>query len=188
MQPRIPPIEPPYEPETAEMLRKWMPPNSPLEPLRIFRTLTVHQELSGRMRVLGAGILGSKTIDPRERELLILRTCARAGAAYEWGVHAAAFGDAVGLSEETLDATWDKGPEAFTANDALMIRLADELHETAAVSDELWEELSVDRDHPGIVELVTTCGFYRLLSYLIQTARIESEDWARPVPSGASAA
>src|SRR5689334_2654358 len=95
--PRIAPIEPPYDPDTEAMLKKWMPPGSPLEPLKLFRTLSVHPELSSRMRVLGAGILGHGTVEPRERELVILRSCARAGAEYEWGVHAVAFGRPLGL-------------------------------------------------------------------------------------------
>ena len=87
------------------MLRQWMPPGSALEPLALFRTLAIHDDLSSRMRPLGAGILGHGRVEPRERELIILRTCARAGAEYEWGVHAVAFGRAVGLSEEQLAAT-----------------------------------------------------------------------------------
>src|SRR5262245_20467815 len=103
MQPqRIQPLSPPYDPDTEAMLRKWMPPGSPLEPLVLFRTLSVHRELSGRMRPLGAGILGHGLIGPRDREIVILRTCARAGAEYEWGVHARAFGAAVGLSEAQI--------------------------------------------------------------------------------------
>ena len=54
--PRIAPLEPPYEPDTAALLAKWMPPGNDVEPLRLFRTLAVHDELASRMRPLGAGI------------------------------------------------------------------------------------------------------------------------------------
>src|SRR5947209_3796987 len=77
-RPRIAALEPPYEPETASLLAKWMTPGNDVEPLRLFRTLAVHQELASRMRPLGAGILGHPRLDPRDREILILRTCARA--------------------------------------------------------------------------------------------------------------
>ena len=103
--PRIAPIEPPYDAETEAQLTKWMPPGSGVEPLILFRTLSVHPELASRMRPLGAAILGHGLIEPREREIVILRTCARCGAEYEWGVHAAAFGSAVGLTEEQIAAT-----------------------------------------------------------------------------------
>ena len=87
------------------MLRKWMPPDAGVEPLRLFRTLVVHESLAARMRPLGAGILGHGLLEPRDRELMIHRTCARCGAEYEWGVHATFFGPAVGLGDEQLAAT-----------------------------------------------------------------------------------
>ena len=104
--PRIAPLEPPYAPEVAEQLARWMPPGSEIEPLALFRTLNVHGELASRMRPLGAGILGSRATVPLAlRELMIDRTCALAGAEYEWGVHASAFGAAAGLDEARLRAT-----------------------------------------------------------------------------------
>jgi 4-carboxymuconolactone decarboxylase len=76
-EPRIAPVEPPYPPEVAAMLAKWMPPGAAVEPLKLFRTLAHNQELSDRMRPLGAGILGrTSLLTPRDRELLIDRTCA----------------------------------------------------------------------------------------------------------------
>ena len=82
-----------------------MPPDTGIEPLALFRTLVVHESLAARMRPLGAGILGHGLLEPRDRELMIHRTCARCGAEYEWGVHAAFFGSAVGLSDRQLAAT-----------------------------------------------------------------------------------
>src|ERR1700729_2756284 len=104
-EPRIAPLQPPYDRDTEAMLSKGMPPGSPLEPLALFRTLAVHDELSSRMRPLGGGILGHGRIAPRDREIVIHRTCALSGAEYEWGVHAVAFGGPVGLSDAQLAAT-----------------------------------------------------------------------------------
>ena len=121
--PRIPPLEPPYEPEIEAVLEKWMPPNSDAEPLKLFRTLCVHPELASRMRPLGAGILGHGLVEPRERELVIHRTCARCGAEYEWGVHVLAFGKPLGLTDEQIAATvkGDSGDPAWSERDADLI-------------------------------------------------------------------
>ena len=75
--PRIPPLDPPYAPEIEALLRKWMPPGAAMDPLRLFRTLAVHDDLDSRMRPLGAGILGHGRVEPRLREVVIHRTCAR---------------------------------------------------------------------------------------------------------------
>ncbi|HEX9104014.1 MAG TPA: carboxymuconolactone decarboxylase family protein, partial [Polyangia bacterium] len=84
---RIAPLEPPYPPEIAASLHKWMPPGAAVEPLALFRTLQRHPALAERMRPLGAFLLGKTSLTLRERELVILRACARCGAEYEWGVH-----------------------------------------------------------------------------------------------------
>ena len=63
---RIAPLQAPYAPDVEAMLAKWMPPASEAEPLRLFRTLAVHERLMSRMRPLGAGILGaSATVAPQ---------------------------------------------------------------------------------------------------------------------------
>ncbi len=185
--PRIEPLGPPYRPEVEAMLKRWMPPDSPFPPLALFRTLAVHEELFSRMRPLGAGLLGHGLLDPREREIVIHRTCARAGAAYEWGVHARAFGRAVGLTDEQIaaTATGDAGDPAWSPRDALLVRLADELHDGATVSPDLWTELAAHWTPAQLIELLVLSGWYRLIAYVINGAAIAQETWAAPLPAGA---
>jgi hypothetical protein len=182
--PRIVPLEPPYDPDSEAMLNKWMPPGSPLEPLKLFRTLTIHADLSSRMRAVGAGILGHGLVEPREREIIIHRSCARAGAEYEWGVHAVAFGKPLGLSDEQLTATVHGGVDdpAWSDGERLLIRLVDELHDTCTVSDELWTGLADRYREDQLLELVVTAGWYRLISNVINAAGIEREEWAARFP------
>lgn len=184
-RPRIAPLEPPYTPEIDAILKKWMPPNAGTDPLRLFRTLTVHDELASRMRPLGAGILSHGRIEPREREIVIHRTCARAGAEYEWGVHVLAFGKPFGLSDEQIAATVHGSAEdpAWSQHDAQLIRLVDELHDTCTVSDPLWAELAERFSDDQLLELVITAGWYRLLSYVINAAGVEHEPWAARFPA-----
>lgn len=179
--PRIAPLEPPYEPDTDAQLRKWMPPNSPLEPLVLFRTLYVHPELASRMRPLGAGILGHGLIEPREREIVILRTCARCGAEYEWGVHAVAFGEAIGLTEDEIEATALDG-FSWPERDRLLIAIADQLYDTDRIDDELWDAMAAVWTEAQLLELIVTAGWYRTISYLLNGLRIEHEPWAARFP------
>src|SRR5947209_13291328 len=127
---RIAPLEPPYAAGVKEMLDRWMPPGSGMEPLALFRTLAVHEELAARMRPLGAGILGHGRVEPRLRELMIHRTCALCGAEYEWGVHAVAFGAPLGLSPAQLASTVHGSPRdpVWDARDRAVLSLADALH------------------------------------------------------------
>jgi 4-carboxymuconolactone decarboxylase len=162
-----------------------MPPGTETEPLRLFRTLTVHDELASRMRPLGAGILGHGRVDPREREIVIHRTCARGGAEYEWGVHVLAFGKPLGLSDEQIAATvhGQADDPAWSEHDAQLVQLADELHESCTVSDRLWAQLAERFSEDQLLELVITAGWYRLLSYVINAARVDHEPWAARFPA-----
>jgi len=183
--PRIVPLSPPYNPEVAAALAKWMPPGSTLEPLKLFRTLYQNQEISSRMRPLGAGILGShSSLDPREREILIDRTCARCGCEYEWGVHVAAYGEAVGLDrtqlEDTVNGTVAKA--LWSEREHVLIRLVDELYETATISDATWEQLVAIWSIAQILELIIIVGWYHLISFVANAAHIEYEPWAARFP------
>jgi alkylhydroperoxidase family enzyme len=182
--PRIAPLGPPYRPEIEAALLKWMPPGAQTEPLRLFRTLNVHQELASRMRPLGAGILAHGRVEPREREIVIHRTCARAGAEYEWGVHVVAFGKPLGLSEAQIAATvvGQVDDPAWNESDAALVALADELYDTATVSDALWARLARRFSDEQLIELLVTAGWYRLISYVINAARVDREPWAARFP------
>jgi len=183
-EPRIKPIVPPYEPEIEASLKKWMPPGAEVEPLKLFRTLMVHPELAARMRPLGAALLGHPTVDPREREIVIHRATARSGAEYEWGVHAVAFGRPLGLTDDqvTATATGDADDPAWSDRDRLLVRLVDELHDTATVSGDLWSELAREWEPAQLLELVVCAGWYRLISQVINAAGVESEPWAERFP------
>jgi 4-carboxymuconolactone decarboxylase len=180
---RIPPLEPPYEPDVAESLRRMMPPG--VEPLALFRTVAHNHAILERFRTTGAYLLNFGRLDPLDREVLLHRTCARCGCEYEWGVHAVAFGRPLGLSEQQLRATVTDGPEApvWSARQRLLIRLADELHDTATVSEPLWLELAAIWDRAQLLELIATAGFYHLVSFTANAAGVQAEPYAERFPA-----
>lgn len=184
LPPRILPLEPPYEPEVAAALAKWMPPGAAVEPLKLFRVLSHNQQISERMRVLGAGLLGRhSSIDPCEREVVIDRTCARCGCEYEWGVHVTSFGQVLGIPEGLLLATATPSAGAgWTERQALLIQLVDELHDTATISDHLWKQLEACWSEVQIIELLVLVGWYHLISFVANAAHIELEEWAARFP------
>jgi 4-carboxymuconolactone decarboxylase len=183
--PRLVPLEPPYPEGVEERLRKWMPPDSGAEPLGLFRTLLLHPELADRMRPLGAGLLGHGRLDPRVRELMIHRTCANCAAEYEWGVHAVFFGPRVGLTERELAGTAAGDPDdpIWSESERAVLRLADELHDTAGVSDATFAALTRHFAAQEILELVVIAGWYHLISFVVGAARLPLEPWAARFPA-----
>src|SRR3954471_20986095 len=133
--PRLAPLEPPYEPKIEDALKRLMGAVD-AEPLNLFRTIAHHDVLLDRFRQIGSSMLSFGRLPADEREIVIHRTTALCGAGYEWGVHAVAFAAQGGIDAQ---ATWEGAP--FEGRHATIVRLCDELHETATVSDALWAEL-----------------------------------------------
>ena len=99
-------------------------------------------------------------------------------------MHAVVFGGRVGLSEAQLAATVHgaAGDPVWSERQALVIRLSDELHDTADITDELWLELERHWTRSQLLELIVTAGWYRTISQVVKAARIEPEAWAASFP------
>jgi alkylhydroperoxidase family enzyme len=182
-KPRIEPLEPPYPEAIAAELAAMMPPG--MEPIALFRTLARNPRVLGKIR--RASLLDRGSIERHDREIVILRTCARCGSEYEWGVHAAVFAPRFGIDAAMLDATvhGSAGDPPFSETDALLVRLADELHETSSVSDDLWRSLRAHWTDEQLVELVVLAGFYHCIAFVTNALAIEPEPLAPRFPSRA---
>lgn len=176
---RIEPVTKPYEPDVAEALGKMMPPGSGVEPLALFRILARHKWLRQRVTSLGAVFLRSERLSLRERELAILRTTARCGCEYEWGVHVSWVSGPAGLTRADVAATLELGSTAhFDAADELVIRVVDALCASGTIDDALWAEAAARWDGVTLVELISLVGFYHLISFVANAAGAAPEPWA----------
>jgi alkylhydroperoxidase family enzyme len=178
--PRVPPVDPPYSPELQQVLDAIMPPGVP--PLLLFTTLARVPRVWDRFRA--ASLLDRGPVSRRHREIVINRTCARCGCAYEWGVHVAFFAERVGLTPEQVHATAhaDAQAGAWTGEEQLLVRLVDELHDSANISDELWAAVAAAFSVEQILELIALVGFYHMVSFFANGLRLPQEAYGAPFP------
>jgi len=155
---------------------------SGIEPLVLFRTVGHNRVLLDKLRSTGSYLLNFGTLEPLEREIVILRTCARCGSEYEWGVHVALFAPAVGLSDRRVAATVIDD-DAWTPRQSLLVRLVDELHDDHAVSDDLWESLRAVWSAAQLVELVMLVGQYHTVSFVTNAFALAPEPFGARFPS-----
>lgn len=179
--PRIAPIDPPYPPDIQaafDTLMRGTPP------LLLFRTVARNPRVLQRM--MAGGLLDRGSISLRSRELMILRTCARCGAEYEWGVHIAIFGGRARWTPSQIYSTVHGGSEdaCWSVEDRLVIRLADELHATSGTNDSLWKDLSEQFAADQLVELIMLAGLYHAVSFMVNAIGVEHEAFAPRFPSG----
>lgn len=183
---RISHLNPPYSAPVEAALSVMHPRNSPVDPLKLFRTMARNLPLGSAMAQLGPYMLGrSANFDMRSREIVIDRVTARCGCEYEWGVHVAGYAKRVDLTEEQIYATvhGDAGDPCWSEKDAALVAMVDQLHDTGQVSDEVWNRLADHFSEDGLMELLVLTGWYHAISFLANGAQVELEEWAPRFPA-----
>jgi AhpD family alkylhydroperoxidase len=165
---RLPYVDPASaSPEVREALEV-------LPPLNIFRTVA-HADTAVRPLLrLGGAILGQGELDPRRRELAILRTAAVTGAEYEWIQHES-IARGVGASDEQIAAVkaGDLEGEAFDDDDRLVLRCTDELLRNDAIGEATFASARERLSDREILELILAVGYYRMLAGVMNSVAID---------------
>jgi alkylhydroperoxidase family enzyme len=179
MTARIEPAQPPYSDLVQQTFERLMPPGVP--PLVLFTTLARSERAFSKF--MAAGLLDKGPLPMREREVMIHRTTARAGSEYEWGVHVALFAERVGFTTREIAATVAPGADGWSHREALIVRMADALHESTTIADDLWAALAAEFSEEQILELILLAGFYRTVAYLTNGLKLPLETYAARFPS-----
>jgi 4-carboxymuconolactone decarboxylase len=171
-QPRIAPLT---ETECNEEQRELIAKGGPMRQLNIFRTLVRHTALYRAFMKFGGHILGANTLDPRSRELLILRAGHLSKCAYEVHQHNR-IGKSVGLGDAELEriAVGPSAPE-WSARERTLLQAADELHGHQKISDATWAVLVKDWNEQQLMDLVFTVGQYTMVSMFLSTFGVQIE-------------
>lgn len=151
--------------------------------LNLFATLAHHPKLLKRWLVFGGHVLMKSTLPARERELLILRTGWRCGSDYEFGQHTV-IGRQCGLSDDEIRRlTGAADDPAWSADDAVLVRAADELVDDHCLSDETWAALTARWSTEQVIDLVFAVGQYTLVSMALRSFGVERDPGVPGFPS-----
>jgi alkylhydroperoxidase family enzyme len=177
---RIVPLEAPFTSDVAARLAAMMPAG--VAPIGLFRTLARNLPMTVAMSGWGSYELGPRlSLSMREREIVILRTCARSGCEYEWGVHVLFFADRVRLTGEQVSSLTHGSPGDpcwASPGERALIGVVDALCDTGDVGDQPWSAASAAFDEPRLLDLLLLCGWYRAISGTARAVRIEPEPGA----------
>jgi 4-carboxymuconolactone decarboxylase len=182
---RIEPVKYPT-PKVAETLPKgWTYAGKPFnaartKPFNAARTMAHHPKLLKRFTIFTGAFLTHSTLPPRDRELVTLRAWYRTGTDYYFGHHVLQ-GEAAGLNRELALAVADPDFQ-WSAEDALLLRAADELTAQNRLSDPTWNALAKRYEDDQLIELLFVVGFYRMVSCYVNTLRIQREPGVPPIP------
>jgi alkylhydroperoxidase family enzyme len=171
--PRIPPLsDDELDEQQRELLGGVRVDGAPAS--NIFATLVRNPGLFRRWLPFGGKLLAGK-LPPRERELLILRTAVHCQADYEWGQHTL-IARSLGISDEEIERV-RSGPDApgWDGFDAALLRAADELHETARISDSTWDSLVGRYDERQLIEVPMVVGHYHMVAFTLNSLGVPLE-------------
>ncbi len=137
-----------------------------------FSILLHSPELAGRAAHLGAFVRFESSVPPEVRELAVLLGAHLWRCEYEWSAHLPQ-AQRVGVRPEAIAAIErDADLEAFTADEALVVRYGRALLTTNRVDPETFEALRARYGDRVLVELTATLGYYSMLAIVLNAAEV----------------
>lgn len=146
-------------------------PDAPPLPA-VLGTLLRHPRLAARWLPYNDVLLRQGSIDPRQRELVILRVAWRTGSEYEWLQHVR-LARGLAVTDPEIDAIAGLGTYGWTPLEAGLLAAADELIDGYRVSDPTWALLAEHLDPHQLVELVFVVGTYTCLAMAFESFGVE---------------
>ena len=142
-----------------------------------FRTLLHVPAIVEGMMPLKVHLSEESTLEPRHRELLILRAAWLCGSPALWATHAARARSAGMTADEVRaialgpDAGWDPW-------EATLLRVADQIYRNTAVTDATWNALTASYGTPQLIDAVETVGHFIFMSLLYNSFGVQPEGGA----------
>ena len=127
---------------------------------------------------LGNALIAKAKLDPRLREIAILRTAKVSRSVYEWTQHVP-MAKHVGVTDAQVAAmdNW-QGAQCFDELDRAVLRFTDEVAGNVKATRESVEALKKHLGAAEIVELILSIGFWGMVARLLETTEVDLEDFA----------
>jgi AhpD family alkylhydroperoxidase len=116
---------------------------------------------------LGEAILTKGELDPKLRELVILRVARRTGSEYEWVQHEG-IARMIGISDEEIAGAVD--------DQRAELRLVDAVLDGGTPPAELVSEVEAAVGRAQLLELILTAGYYAMLGGMMRAIRLDVDN------------
>lgn len=146
--------------------------------LSIFQVLLNHPALARAVNDLLATMLWHGSLDPRLRELVIMRIGWLTACDYEWTQHWRV-ASRLGVSAEDLLGVRDwRGYDGFGPTERAVLAATDDVVRDGAVSAASWAACAreLQGDTTVLIELVTAIGAWRMVASVVQSLDVPLEE------------
>ena len=139
--------------------------------------MVAHSDISVREFIrLGSRLLMKPHLEPRYRELAILRIAQLLGARYEWAHHVP-LAVGAGLTREQITAIgrWRESP-LFTDEEKTVLQFTEEVVRDSEPRDGTFAAASEFLDPPSLVELTLSIGYWSMVAKFLKTFKVDVEE------------
>jgi alkylhydroperoxidase family enzyme len=148
-------------------------------PLNLYRVIAHAKTAAPGFLALGRALLTESDLDPKLRELVVLRVGALSKASYEIYQHKRV-GLSVGLSEEEIGAALRERPDdCLTDLARLILRFTESVVWEVKAPGPLYAAVASQLTERQMAELLLTIGFYMLVSRFLENTEVEIETTPR---------
>jgi 4-carboxymuconolactone decarboxylase len=150
--------------------------------LAITRTFARHPAMAAARKELGY-INQQMKLDPRTRELVILRIGWNCQSAYEWAQHVGSFGKGREMGLPIDDIARGPAAPGWNGVERALLTATDELYRDSTISDRTWSTLSQHLDPLTILNVIVSVAQYRQVSIALNTFGVPAEPGDEPLPA-----
>jgi len=145
-------------------------------PLNLYRMLPHAGPAAIGFLKLGGALLRDGELDPRLREIAILRVGMLSGASYEVHQHRRV-ARRVGLADDKIAALVERDGDraAFDEQESFVLDFTDRLVRDVKAPDEMFREAQRRFAPRPLAELVLTVGFYMMVSRFLENFEVDIE-------------
>lgn len=145
-------------------------------PVQVFAVLAHAGTVAAKIQELSQAFFApDSALASDEREVAVLRICARGNSEYEVAQHRLLARDA-GLGSDLIDAVLDL-QAAPPGRWRPLLDFVDEFHRTGSVTGENWDAATRDKGESWAVELVVLISHFQAMSLVTNTLRVVLDPW-----------
>jgi alkylhydroperoxidase family enzyme len=146
-------------------------------------TMLHYPRLAGAFLSYNGTLLFDPALEPRLREIIILRVASRTRAPYEWEQHVR-LSKRCGVTDDEIAAIARAGDApGWSPLEGDLLAATDQLIDGYRVDDETWTRLAAQLDPRQLVEMLFVVGTYTCLAMVFNSFGLELDPDLQPAPA-----
>ncbi|MBU1168620.1 MAG: carboxymuconolactone decarboxylase family protein [Proteobacteria bacterium] len=144
--------------------------------LNVFKVLANSPVVYDAFGMLGGKLFFDAELNPKYRELVILRIAILKKSRYEWAQHVPlAFTTGITAEQVTGLINWESS-NLFSPEERTILRYTDEVIRDTRPTDQTFQDAAIFLSKQSLTELTLAIGYWNMVALFLNTLKVEVED------------